>query len=43
MSNRAEVAAHFQRQSSQRFFGFDSVITHEFFELKVKVGGSKAA
>ena len=32
MSNRAEVAAHlWQRQSGQRFLGFDSVITHRFF------------
>lgn len=44
MSNLAEVAAHlWQRQSGQRFLGFDSVITHRFFELKVQVDGSKAA
>jgi hypothetical protein len=43
MSNRAEVAAHlWQRQSGQRFLGFDSVITHRLFELKVQVDGPKA-
>ena len=36
MSNRTEVAAHlWQRQSGQCFLGFDSVITHRFFEFKV--------
>ena len=41
--SRADVGTHlWQWQSRQSFLGFDSIITHRFFELKVQVDGSKA-